>query len=172
MAPMTEFMPEPVLALESCVIPGRKLASLFFFFSSCKEVCDRRHRYSFSNGIALPGVPFQHVSCSQSKPCSLQVGALWVSVLGQEQHSPVRASDQFGNPKRWQCVFVVDQTRTWALFFSHDVRPTSESGCSLSVLWCQELELQIRSSFPERLFPKLSFSQMLEGITPSECTSF
>lgn len=117
MAPMTEFMPEPVLALESCVIPGRKLASLFFFFS-CKEVCDRRHRYSFSNGIALPGVPFQHVSCSQSKPCSLQVGALWVSVLGQEQHSPVRASDQFGNPKRWQCVCVWWIRRGRELYFS------------------------------------------------------
>lgn len=37
MAPMTEFMPEPVLALESCVIPGRKLASLFFFFSLAKR---------------------------------------------------------------------------------------------------------------------------------------
>lgn len=171
MAPMTEFMPEPVLALESCVIPGRKLASLFFFFS-CKKVCDRRRRYSFSNGIALPGVPFQHVSCSQSKPCSLQVGALCLCTQpGTARPSPGLRS-VWKSKEMTECVCVVDQTWTWALFFSHDVRPTSESGCSLSVLWCQELELQIRSSFPERLFPKLSFSQMLEGITPSECTSF
>lgn len=99
MAPMTEFMPEPVLALESCVIPGRKLASLFFFFSLAKR--------SVTEGVGTASVmellslefPFSmsHVHRANRVHCRWEH---CVSVLSQEQHGPVRASDQFGNPKR------------------------------------------------------------------------
>lgn len=105
MAPMTEFMPEPVLALESCVIPGRKLASLFFFFPLAKR--------SVTEGIGTASVmellslefPFSmsHVHRANRVHCRWEH---CVSVLSQEQHGPVRASDQFGNPKRWQSVCV------------------------------------------------------------------
>lgn len=43
-------------------------------------------------------LPFS-VLCSQNKPRALQVRALHVSVLSQEQHGPVQASAQFGNPE-------------------------------------------------------------------------
>lgn len=63
--------------------------------------------------------PFS-VLCSQSKPGALEVGALCVSVLGQEQHSPVQASAQFGNPEMTErgCVGGGSDTDVSFIFFS------------------------------------------------------